>query len=82
MGLEDSFRELRVRWFHAILEKKAHERVWETVEEEEAREAVNVSLRVVYEDDTEAIIRGVPRHVAPRCRHDMRGAPFNEAETR
>ena len=80
MSLEDSFRELRGRWFNAILASKAHERVWETAEEEEAREAVNTCLRAVYDTDTEAIIHGAIRPVAPRCGHDLRGVLGREIE--
>ncbi len=71
MGLEDSFRELRGQWFNAILASKAHERVWESEEEEEAREALNSVLLAVYDRDTEAIIRGALRQVAPQCGHDL-----------
>ncbi len=73
MRLEDSFRELRGRWFDAHLSNWGPGPQWEAVEQEVARKADNARLRDMYDEHTEAIIRGESRPIAPRCPNDRRG---------
>lgn len=69
--LEKSFRGLRGAWFNSHLYRSAHERVSETEEEEEYRNRSNKELKIKYDEDTEAIIRGESRALSPTCEYDM-----------
>jgi len=80
MGLEDSFRELRGVWFDLHVSNWGPGRQWETAEQDDKRKADNASLRAKYDEDTEAIIRGLPRPIAPRCGNDLRGVLGREVE--
>lgn len=71
MKLEDSFRELRKAWFNAKLRSFAHEREWESEEEEERRELDNARRKKVYDAQTEAIINGQSASVVPHCWNDL-----------
>ena len=70
MGLEDSFRELRGAWFDLHVADWGPGRQWESVEQKDVREADNASLRAKYDEDTEAIIRGELRPIAPCRKHN------------
>ena len=68
---EKAFRELRDRWFKLHLTSKPHERVWEEEHETAYREAQNKAKRVLFDADTEAILQGEDRPVAPMCWSDI-----------
>ena len=65
MTLDEAFRELRGRWFQLHLTSRPHERVWEEEHETAYREAQNKAMRVMFDADTDAILRGEDRPVAP-----------------
>lgn len=71
MSLENAFRELRAVWFREHMTRRGPEREWETAEQEQARDRRNEQLRQRYDADTEAILRGEGRTVAPRCEADL-----------
>ena len=71
MTLEDSFRELRGAWFDLHVSNWGPGRQWESVKQEDMRKADNASLRIKYDVDTEAIIRGEPCPIVPRCANDL-----------
>ena len=71
MFLEHAFRELRTAWFNRHLRSHAHEREWEDDEHKERRERNNQGLKFQYDTDTEAIINGVDRPIAPTCGADL-----------
>lgn len=68
----EAFYELREAWFNANLAFKAHERQWETEEAQEDREQNNRSMKNQYDGDTEAILNGEVRVIAPSCWNDLR----------
>jgi len=70
-ALEDVFRELRKKWFDMEIREYPHERVWETEDDETWRVRRNREAWHEYCKDTEAIINGEERNVAPRCCNDM-----------
>lgn len=69
--LETAFRELRERWFNRVLRQYEPEREWEDKEATVAREGNNVSLKRLYDEDTDALVSGNKRAIAPRCQHDI-----------
>lgn len=71
MTLEENFRKLRNKWFNYHLYSNTHERVWETEEHEHEREEENLILKKRFDKDTEALIQGKKRCIAPICEHDM-----------
>ena len=71
MELEKAFRELRDTWFTNHLKKHAQERVWEDEEDEQYREEDNKRIKIKYDEQTEAIIRGENKPLAPKCPFDM-----------
>ncbi len=71
MNLEKSFRELRNKWFVYHLENHEPERDWEDEERTRYREEGNRRMRIKYDAQTEDIIRGIERPIAPTCQFDM-----------
>jgi len=74
MNLENAFRTLRRAWFDAHLRSDAHEREWETEEQERRRNLRNAELLAVFDADTERIIASGAanvRIVCPTCANDI-----------
>ena len=71
MKLDDAFRELRQAWFMHILKENGPEREWETTDGENARGERNLELHKRFTNQTEAIINGANRCIAPHCKADM-----------
>lgn len=67
----DAFRQLREAWFRTQLQLDAHEREWESEASESQRLAYNAEMKAIFDADTEAIIRGENRPIAPTCWHDL-----------
>ncbi len=67
------FRKLRESWFNAKLRSYGHERDWDDQDEErqELRNQQNRSSKAKYDEQTEAIIHGEKRCLAPTCDNDM-----------
>jgi hypothetical protein len=63
---EKAFRQLREHWFVHHLQSQPHERVWESDADEALREQRNTAMKVKFDEDTEAILRGEDRFVSPR----------------
>jgi hypothetical protein len=72
MSPEDAFRNLRNAWFNKVLKSRAHEREWEDQEAEDRREMNNARKRYAFDIQTEEILRGEDRCIAPICINDMR----------
>lgn len=68
MNLEAAFRELRDEWFKAQLRPQSHERDWEI---EEERVVINQQRRELFDKQTEEIISGEDKPIAPTCEADM-----------
>lgn len=68
-----AFRDLREAWFNTNLASRAHEREWETEEDQVTREESNKAKRLEYDKDTEAILQGEGEGgmIAPRCWNDL-----------
>lgn len=60
-----AFRELRTRWFNKQLRSYAHEREWEDEDKTEERERRNDANQALFNKQTEEILAGKPRCVAP-----------------
>jgi hypothetical protein len=58
MNLENAFRIIRESYFNRHIRRTAHEREWETEEQEDTREQLNEELRRNYDLQTQAIIDG------------------------
>lgn len=71
LSVEEMFRQLREDWFNSQLRLNPHERDGETQMQEEFRERDNADLKVRYDEDTEAILRGENRPIAPQCEADL-----------
>ena len=71
MKLEEAFRGLREKWFIYHLESHAHERVDESEEDAKYREENNNRIKIKYDEQTEAIIKGDNKPLAPTCWFDM-----------
>lgn len=71
MKLELAFRLLRDAWFREMLNRPAHEREWETVEQEQRREEQNAQLLSAYEIQTQEILDGIGWPICPRCPADL-----------
>jgi len=56
-ALKNLIRELRDKLYWKTQHSFAHERVWETEEEEESREERNKDCRNAWDEGTEALIR-------------------------
>jgi len=69
--LKDSFRELRNAWFLSKLKSYCHERNHESDRSRELREEGNRLLKEVFDSDTELIIKGHNRCIAPKCNNDL-----------
>ena len=70
--LEQSFRELRDIWVREHVARRIHERLWETEGEELDRTRSNQELKILYDHQTEQIIKGNDNfRLAPRCHGDM-----------
>lgn len=69
--LEKAFRKLREQWFNRHLRSYAPEREDEDYERATAREEGNASLKSTYDEDTDAIIAGSKRAIAPTCGYDL-----------
>ena len=71
MNLEEAFRKLREKWFVYHLQRYAHERMDESEEDERTRKEDNKRMKIKYDEQTEAIIRGENKPLAPTCTFDM-----------
>ena len=49
-------RGLRIEYYHRVVHRYAHERVWEEEDETERREEQNKSTKERYDAETEAMI--------------------------
>lgn len=65
------FREMRLAWFYKVLYFGAPERVWEDEEAEARRMEINDQMRAKYDADTEAILKGEVRLLAPTCENQL-----------
>jgi len=70
--LIESFKELRECWYHSNLHLYAHERIWEDEEDEEIRERSNRTIKELFDKQTNDLINGIRRPIAPHCENDMR----------
>jgi len=68
---EEAFRKLREAWFNAHLKSNPHEREWEDETDVAMRNEDNAKIKLQFDEDTEAILRGEDRAIAPRCLADM-----------
>lgn len=71
MNKDEAFRELRERWFNQVIRSHAHERIWEEDAETQVREDHNRLMKAKFDKDTEAILSGEERAIAPRCLNDL-----------
>lgn len=71
MDAATAFRRLRAHWFRCHLRVDEPEREWESVSQAAARELSNAALKRLYDADTEAILAGKTRQIAPRCSKDL-----------
>ena len=71
--LETAFRFLREQWFNKYLRQWPAEREWEDEEKHLLRVKYNDSLKQKYDRQTNDIIRGIDRVIAPRCANDLDG---------
>lgn len=62
-----AFVKLREAWYYARLTRCAPEREWETEEQEADRVGHNLTMKLQYDKDTDAIMRGEHREIAPHC---------------
>ena len=65
------FREVRKAWFFKVLYQSPPEREWETEEAELNRLANNHDMQERFDVDTEALLSGEDRMIAPRCSNDL-----------
>lgn len=68
---EKLFRELRNEWFEANMYRYSPERIWEDDNEIEARQSSNEKLRKEFDKQTDELLRGEYRCIAPTCAYDM-----------
>lgn len=61
MELEEAFRELRNKWFAYHLKSHPHARM----------DDGEKLLKIKYDEQTEAIIKGENKPLAPTCSYDM-----------
>ena len=69
--LIDKFRELRKFWFNYHLKSYAHEREWEDKHSQIKRQKENENLWQQYSQQTEDIINGLDRCIAPTSSYEM-----------
>jgi hypothetical protein len=69
--LQQLVRDLRQGWFMSQLYSRAHEREWESEEDENLRNERNERLHMKYTNRTERILRGEKECLLPRCEADM-----------
>lgn len=67
----EAFRLLRECWFNSKLRSQPHEREWEDEIQQTIREQYNSKLKMKYDLDTEAILRGEDRPICPGCAADL-----------
>ena len=67
----DAFRQLRTAWFNKVLKSYTSEREWENNEDQLERLNRNLDLKTLYDQQTEQIIDGKQRCVAPKCANDV-----------
>lgn len=68
---ETAFRTLRKTWFDTKLRSYPHEREWEDDTRASLREENNENMRKLYDKQTEQILAGENKPIAPRCHNDM-----------
>jgi hypothetical protein len=68
---EKAFVELREKWFNSHIKTCSHEREWEDEEASIRRKLYNEEMKRVFDKDTEAILNGEDRPVAPYCANDF-----------
>ena len=68
---EKAFRKLREQWFSHELRDESHEREWESKLTSFLRDRHNEAMKATYDEDTEAILRGEDRSIAPKCWADL-----------
>ena len=61
------FRKLREAWFISELKSHAHEREWESEDREAIRQEQNKRLKQKFDEQTEGLLLGVCRQIAPKC---------------
>lgn len=71
MQIEEAFRKLREEWFMRHLYSRDHERDSEDDDRAKYREEGNKELKAKYDEQTEAIIKGADKPIAPTCSYDM-----------
>ena len=69
--LADRFRQLRGAWFNRVLKQYPPQREWTTREDDHHREWVNAKNLKLFEEQTEAIIRGEYAPLSPMCTADL-----------
>jgi len=77
----DAFRSLRKAWFDHHLRANAPEREWEDDDTERDRHHRNAELQTRYDEDTERILQGEERPIAPRCTADLTQPESSRAPT-
>ena len=68
---ETAFRKLRIKWFDYNLFSYGPEREWEDEDRSEMRVLQNKECRIKFDQQTEEILGGINRCIAPTCEHDM-----------
>jgi len=68
---EKAFIALRQAWFNSKLRSRAHEREWETEEQELRRTMDNDAMKGEFDRQTLAILRGEDYPISPRCWNDL-----------
>lgn len=72
--IANAFRQLRNQWFIHHLKSYPHEREWESEEDGELREKMNVEHKGLFDQQTESIINGqlfTENALSPRCWNDL-----------
>ena len=68
---ELAFRKLRDAWFYAEIASYPGEREWEDEDRELSRERGNNRAKGYYDAQTEEILKGIDRPIAPTCEADF-----------
>ena len=69
--VEMAFRVLRKEWFDSQLRSEPQHRVWEDDSVTKMRDRQNQEMWELYDQQTQEIIAGEDRPIAPRCHNDL-----------
>lgn len=71
MNLQNAFIQLRDAWFYQKLYSQPSERDWEDSEAMQYREERNKEQKELFDKQTNDIINGMYKPIAPTCSYDM-----------